>query len=71
MSTTTATHAHPHPLDAAFLSVRYRNEVGIAEIPAPVQRVLFPVASAIGRLTGHHRRFAGAPAPMPPAGSAG
>jgi len=60
MSTTTATHAHPHPLDAASLSVRYRNEVGIAEIPAPVtarpvpRRLRDRPAQALRRRPGAH-----------------
>jgi hypothetical protein len=49
--------------DAAFLLTRYRSEFGIAEIPPPVQRLLFPVVLAIGRVLGWHRRFADAPAP--------
>ena len=33
-------------------------------IPAPVQRFVFPVVVAIGRLLGRHRRFDGAPEPV-------
>jgi hypothetical protein len=34
-------------------------------VPPPrVQRVLFPVVVAAGRLFGRHRRFAGAPEPI-------
>ncbi len=33
-------------------------------IPRAVQRVLFPVVVAVGRLLGRHRRFAGAPEPV-------
>jgi hypothetical protein len=32
--------------------------------PPPVQRVLFPIVVAVGRLFGRHRRFAGAPEPI-------
>ena len=50
----------PRLFDAAYLSSRYRSEFGMADIPQPVQRVVFPVVVAIGRLFGLHRRFAGA-----------
>ena len=55
----------PRMYDAAFLLTRYRAEFGMAEIPRPVQRVLFGVVLAAGRLLGRHRRFADAPDPLP------
>jgi quercetin dioxygenase-like cupin family protein len=54
----------PGLFDAAYLSSRYRSEFGMAEIPQPVQRFLFPIVMAIGRLLGRHKRFAGAPEPV-------
>ena len=54
----------PRPFDAAYLSSRYRSEFAMADIPAPVQRVVFPVVVAVGRLFGLHRRFADAPEPV-------
>ena len=54
----------PRVFDSAYLTSRYRSEFGMAEIPAPVQRVVFPVVVGIGRLLGRHRRFAGAPEPV-------
>jgi quercetin dioxygenase-like cupin family protein len=54
----------PNPFDAAFLVRRYRSEFGIAEIPAPVQRLVFPVVVAVGRLLGKYKRYAGAPEPV-------
>ena len=54
----------PRMFDAAYLLTRYRSEFGLAEIPQPVQRVLFPVVLAIGRLRGLQRRFADAPEPV-------
>jgi hypothetical protein len=36
---------------------RYRSEFGMAEIPRPVQRVVFPIVVFVGRLLGLHRRF--------------
>ncbi len=54
----------PRLFDAAYLISRYRSEFGMADIPAPVQRFVFPVVVAIGRLLGLGRRFAGAPEPV-------
>ena len=54
----------PRLYDTAFLLTRYRSEFGMAEIPRPVQRVLFPVVLAVGRVLGWQRRFAGAPEPV-------
>jgi quercetin dioxygenase-like cupin family protein len=54
----------PRIFDAAYLLKRYRTEFGMAVPPPPVQRVLFPIAVAVGRLFGRHRRFAGAPEPI-------
>jgi hypothetical protein len=45
-------------------ATRYRSEFGMADLPAPVQRFVFPVVVAVGRLFGLHRRFADAPAPV-------
>ena len=56
--------ARPRLYDAAYLGSRYRSEFGIAANPAPVQRVLFPVVLAVGRVLGWHRRYAGAPEPV-------
>ena len=53
----------PGLFDTAYLLTRYRSEFGMAEIPAPVQRVVFPVVVFVGRLFGKHRRFADAPEP--------
>ena len=56
--------SRPDPFDAAFLTRRYRSEVGMTEIPAPVQRLIFPIVVGLGRLLGKHRKYAGAPAPV-------
>jgi len=53
----------PRLFDAAYLLSRYRSEFGMADIPGPVQRVVFPIVVVMGRLLGLHRRFAGAPEP--------
>jgi quercetin dioxygenase-like cupin family protein len=48
--------------DSAFLMHRYGNEFGMPEIPAFVQKVLFPIARSVGNVTGYNKnRFADAP----------
>ena len=54
----------PHPLDAAYLTRRYRSEFAMLVIPPAVQRVLFPVLVAIGTLLGRYARYADAPVPV-------
>ena len=56
----------PDPFDAAFLALRYRSEFGMVEIPELVQRLVFPVQVAIGRLLGRYEKYADAPAPLRP-----
>lgn len=54
----------PGMFDAAFLGTRFRAEFGMPEIPAGVQRVVFPVVVLAGRLLGRYRRYADAPEPV-------
>jgi quercetin dioxygenase-like cupin family protein len=54
----------PDPFEAAFLVRRFRGEFGMAEIPTAVQRFVFPVLVAVGRLLGKYRRYADAPEPV-------
>ena len=56
--------ARPALFDAAFLTRRYRSEFGMYAIPAPVQRLLFPIVVAIGTLLGRYARYADAPEPV-------
>ena len=56
--------SRPNLLDVAFLTRRYRSEFGMVEIPAPVQRFVFPVLVAIGRLLGRYGKYADAPEPV-------
>ena len=53
----------PDMFEAAYLSRRYRSEFAMDEIPAFVQRFLFPVVILIGTLTGKYQKFADAPPP--------
>jgi quercetin dioxygenase-like cupin family protein len=54
----------PDAFDAAFLITRYRSEFSMVEIPAFVQRLLFPLQVAVGRLLGRYRKYDDAPAPV-------
>jgi quercetin dioxygenase-like cupin family protein len=54
----------PDPFDIAFLTTRYRSEFAVLEIPVAVQRVVFPVIVALGRLLGRYGRYADAPPPV-------
>jgi quercetin dioxygenase-like cupin family protein len=54
----------PRLFDAAYLTTRYRSEFAMADIPRPVQRVLFPIVAFIGGILGFGRRFTGAPEPV-------
>jgi len=56
--------SRPDPLDAAFLARRYRSEFGMVGIPAPVQRLVFPVLVAVGRALGRYEKYADAPEPV-------
>jgi mannose-6-phosphate isomerase-like protein (cupin superfamily) len=54
----------PSPFDAAFLATRYRSEFGMLAIPPLVQRILFPLLVAVGRMLGKFDRYADAPQPV-------
>jgi len=54
----------PSFFDAAFLLTRYKTEMTMLEIPAPVQTLVFPVLIVIGRLLGKYDRYKDAPEPI-------
>src|SRR5690349_21539484 len=54
----------PDPFDAAFLITRYRSEFAMLEIPAFVQRVIFPLVVMLGRVLGKYEHFKDAPEPV-------
>lgn len=56
--------SRPDPFEAAFLARRFRTEFGMAEIPAVVQRVVFPMLVLVGRSLGKYRKYADAPEPV-------
>src|SRR5687768_3897341 len=59
-STKRSGKGRPDPFDIAFLMTRYRSEFAPADIPVPIQRLAFPVLTAIGTLLGRYRRYADA-----------
>jgi hypothetical protein len=56
--------SRPGLFETAFLTRRYRSEFYMLEIPAVVQRFVFPVLVIVGRLLGKYRRYADAPEPV-------
>jgi hypothetical protein len=58
----------PDPFDAAYLVRRYRSEFSIDDVPAAVQRFVFPLQVAIATLLGRYTRYADAPDPVRRAG---
>jgi quercetin dioxygenase-like cupin family protein len=54
----------PSAFDGAYLSHRYGSEFQVLNVPQPVQRVVFPIILAVGRLLGWDKRFSGAPEPV-------
>ncbi len=57
-------NGRPGLYDSAFLMNRYKSEFGMLEIPAFVQKILFPVALFFGKLLGKDKKFADAPPPL-------
>ena len=51
----------PSFFDGAYLQTKYKSEFDMVEIPKAVKTVLFPLVVTIGKLTGLHRKFDGAP----------
>jgi uncharacterized cupin superfamily protein len=54
----------PDPFDAAYLTTRYRSEFALTDVPAAVQRFVFPLQVAVGKLLGRYARYADAPEPV-------
>ena len=56
----------PGAFDAAFLLKRYKSEFNMLDVPPFVRKVIFPVILFFGKLSGMHKKFADAPAPLIP-----
>ncbi|HEY8602239.1 MAG TPA: cupin domain-containing protein [Thermomicrobiales bacterium] len=54
----------PDDFEAAFLLHKYRSEFALLDIPAFVQRTIFPVLRLIGRVTGKYGHLAQGPEPV-------
>jgi len=54
----------PSIWDAAYLTRRYRTEFSMVEIPALVQRLVFPLIVGLGAVLGKYDRYADAPEPL-------
>lgn len=59
-----ANGGRPSMFDGAFLLNRYKAEFAMLEIPAFVQKVIFPVVLFFGKLTGKNKKFSNAPLPV-------
>ncbi len=57
-------NGRPSMYDGAFLLNRYKAEFAMLEIPAFVQRFIFPVVLFFGNLLGSGKKFSGAPQPV-------
>jgi quercetin dioxygenase-like cupin family protein len=51
----------PGMYDAAFLLTKYKSEFRMHEIPALVQKLIFPVVLGVGKLLGKHKKYSEAP----------
>lgn len=51
----------PSPFDTAWLLQRYRTEFGMPGIPALVRIMVFPMILTLGKFSGKHKKFKGAP----------
>jgi quercetin dioxygenase-like cupin family protein len=53
----------PALFDGAYLGKRYGSEFDLIGIPTFVKKVIFPIVLTFGKLSGKHKKFAGAPEP--------
>jgi quercetin dioxygenase-like cupin family protein len=60
-----ANKGKPAMFDGAFLLTHYKTEFAMHEIPAFVQKFIFPIVLLVGKLTGKNRKFSNAPTPLP------
>lgn len=51
----------PGIFDSAFLLNRYKDEFGMPEIPAFIQKTIFPIILFFGNLMGKYKKFSDAP----------
>ena len=56
--------SRPDPSDPAFLARRYQSEFGMSEISPLIQRLVFRLLVALGRLLGKYRKYEASPEPV-------
>lgn len=54
----------PEPFSSAYLTMRYRSEYAMLELPGFVRHVIIPITYLIGKITGKYGRFKDAPEPL-------
>ena len=54
----------PEPFASAYLTMRYKTEFAMLELPGFVRKVIIPVTYFIGKLLGKYKRFEGSPEPL-------
>jgi len=59
-----ANNGRPGLYDGAFLLNRYKAEFAMLEIPAFVQKVIFPIVLFLGNLAGKGKKYRNAPVPL-------
>ena len=59
-----ANKGRPGMYDGAFLLNRYKTEFAMLEIPAFVQKVIFPIVLFFGNLIGKGKKFSNSPVPV-------
>lgn len=57
-------NARPAAFEGAYLTVRYKNEYGLPDLPGFVKNVIMPATYNLGKLLGKYKNFADAPAPL-------
>jgi len=55
----------PEPFDGAYLTMRYKSEYDLPELPSFVKNIIIPITYFIGKLTGKYDKFKDAPEPLP------
>ncbi len=61
LSANEANDDKPGAFDAAYLLTKYKSEMDMLVIPAPVKKIVFPVLLVVGRLLGKFKKYADAP----------
>ncbi len=63
-STEASGKGRPDDFEGAYLSMRYKSEFDMLEVPGFVRKVIFPITVFFGKLAGKHKKYADAPEPV-------